>query len=197
MDWEALDLSKFDRAGRYKLLTGSVIPRPIAWVTTCMPDGRTNLAPFSQFIIISTEPGLLGFTVAIRDGDGKDTLRHVEREGQMVINSVPDGAGEIVQATSEVFPPDVSEVDLFRLDTVPSVSVKPPRLKQSAIQFECQLERLIPLGGSVLVVGKVSMMHIAVGLRNASNHIDHTAYRPLGRIGGRRYTRLTDIVDVR
>src|SRR3546814_973237 len=94
MDWEALDLSTLDRAGRYKLLTGSVIPRPIAWVTTQMPDGRTNLAPFSQFIIISTEPGLLGFTVSVRPGVGKDTLRHVEREQEMVINSAPEDAGD-------------------------------------------------------------------------------------------------------
>lgn len=196
MDWEALDLSSFDRAGRYKLLTGSVIPRPIAWVTTRMPDGRTNLAPFSQFIIISTEPGLLGFTVAVRPGEGKDTLRHIEREGEFVINSAPEYAGPLVQATSQDFPPDISEVEYFDVETIPSVSVKPPRLAQSAIQFECDLETRIPLGGSVLVVGRVKLMHIATGLRNASNHIDHRNYRPLGRIGGRRYTRLTDIQDV-
>jgi len=196
MDWEALDLSSFDRAGRYKLLTGSVIPRPIAWVTTRMPDGRANLAPFSQFIIISTEPGLLGFTVSMRPGPGKDTLRHIEREREFVINTAPDGAGDLVQATSEEFPPDVSEVERLNLETIPSLKVKPLRLAQSAIQFECELETLVPLGGSVLVVGCVTVMHIAVGLRNAANHIDHKTYTPLGRIGGRRYVRLTDIIDV-
>jgi flavin reductase (DIM6/NTAB) family NADH-FMN oxidoreductase RutF len=196
MEWEAVDLAQFGRADCYKLLTGSVIPRPIAWVTTRMPDGRTNLAPFSQFIIISSEPGLLGFSIGPRAGGPKDTLAHLEREGELVINTVPHDAPELIQETSNDFGPTVSEVEHFRLDTIPSVKVKPPRLAQSLIQFECRLERLIPLGTSTLVVAQVLLMHIAAGLRNASNHIDHLRYRPLGRIGGRRYVRLTEIVDV-
>lgn len=196
MDWEAVDLSTMDRTGRYKLLTGSVIPRPIAWVTTRMPDSRTNLAPFSQFIILSTEPGLLGFTVGKRAGVFKDTLRHLQRESEMVINTVPDRAAALVQASSDDFPPDVSEIDHFSIATVPSVIVKPPRLAQSLIQFECRVEQFVPVGSSVLVVGRVMLMHVANGLRNTQNHIDHELYRPLGRIGGRRYVRFDNVVDL-
>ena len=196
MSWEAVDLADLDRDGRYKLLTGSVIPRPIAWVTTRMPDGRTNLAPYSQFIIISTEPGLLGFSIGSRSAGDKDTLAHLKREGEMVINSTPEDCAELIQETSRDFGTGVSEVEELAIETVPSVKVRPPRLARSAIQFECGVEQLIPLGGSTLVVGQVLLMHIASGLRNNANHIDHTRFRPLGRIGGRRYTRLSEIIDV-
>jgi flavin reductase (DIM6/NTAB) family NADH-FMN oxidoreductase RutF len=196
MAWEAIDLTGLDRDGRYKLLTGSVIPRPIAWVTTRMPDGRTNLAPYSQFIIISADPGLLGFSIGSRSAGDKDTLAHLRREREMVINTTPESCAELIQETSRDFGADVSEIDHFGLETVASVKVKPPRLAQSAIQFECRVEQLIQLGGSVLVVGHVLLMHIASGLRDDANHIDHKLYRPLGRIGGRRYTRLTEIIDV-
>src|SRR5947209_20600835 len=100
MQWEAVDLAEFDRAGRYKLLTGSVIPRPIAWVTTAMPDGRTNLAPYSQFIIISADPGLLGFSIGSRQPTGKDTLAHLQRGREMVINTAPPDCAELIQETS-------------------------------------------------------------------------------------------------
>jgi flavin reductase (DIM6/NTAB) family NADH-FMN oxidoreductase RutF len=196
MSWEAVDLAEFDRAGRYKLLTGSVIPRPIAWVTTRMPDGRTNLAPYSQFIIISSDPGLLGFSIGTRSAGQKDTLVHLQREGEMVINSAPEACAEIIQESSRDFGPEASEVEHFDLEIVPSIKVKPPRLATSAIQFECRVETLIPLGGSTLVVGRVLLMHIAEGLRDKANHINHHLYRPLGRIGGRRYVRLSEIIDL-
>ena len=196
MRWESVDLADFDRAGRYKLLTGSVIPRPIAWVTTRMPDGRTNLAPYSQFIIISAEPGLLGFSIGNREGVPKDTLVHLRREGEMVINCAPEDCAEAIQKSSVELGPEASETEQLGLATVPSFKVKPPRLARSAIQFECGLEQLIPLGGSTLVVGRVLLMHIAAGLRNDSNQIDHGRYRPLGRIGGRRYVRLTEIIEL-
>ena len=97
MAWEAVDLAELNREGRYKLLTGSVIPRPIAWVTTRMPDGRTNLAPYSQFMIISADPGLLGFSIGSGTGRDKDTLGHLGREPEMVINSTPEDCAELVQ----------------------------------------------------------------------------------------------------
>jgi flavin reductase (DIM6/NTAB) family NADH-FMN oxidoreductase RutF len=196
MGWESVDLDSFDRAGRYKLLTGSVIPRPIAWVTTAMPDGRTNLAPYSQFIIISADPGLLGFSIGSRAPTAKDTLEHLRREREMVINTAPPDCAELIQDTSRDFALEVSETEHFDIETVPSVKVKPPRLARSAIQFECTVEQLIPLGGSVLVVGLVRLMHIAEGLRDSANHIDHRLYQPLSRIGGRRYARVGEIIDV-
>jgi flavin reductase (DIM6/NTAB) family NADH-FMN oxidoreductase RutF len=196
VNWEALDISKIDRAGRYKLLTGSVVPRPIAWVTTCMEDGRTNLAPFSQFVILSTDPGLIGFTIGVHDGARKDTLTHIEREREMVINSVHDSLSSLVQATSEAHSHDVSEVELFGIATLPSKEVRPPRLAISKIQFECRVTDLIPIGGSVLVVGAIVLMHIEQGLRNNSNHIDQEALGALARIGGRQYSSMKTILQV-
>lgn len=196
MSWESLDISRIDRAGRYKLLTGAVVPRPIAWVTTCMQDGRTNLAPFSQFIILSTDPGLIGFTIGVHDGIRKDTLVHIEREREMVVNSAHDSLPDLVQATSEQHPRDVSEVDLFGIETVPSQLVRPPRLAISKIHFECRVEDLIQIGGSVLVVGAVVLMHIERGLRNDSNHIDQRGLGALARIGGRQYSRMKTIVEI-
>jgi flavin reductase (DIM6/NTAB) family NADH-FMN oxidoreductase RutF len=196
MSWEAVDLSAIDHAARYKLLTGSIIPRPIAWVTTRMENDRTNLAPFSQFIILSTDPGLIGFTIGQWDGLTKDTLEHLQREKEMVVNSVPEHAADLVQATSRDFPHDVSEIDNFGIATISSVMVKPPRLAQSPIQFECQVDQFVPVGRSILVVGRVLLMHVATGLRDAQNHIDHKIYRPLGRIGGRRYVQFDKVIDL-
>lgn len=194
---EAIDLGTLTRADRYKLLTGAVVPRPIAFVTTVAPNGGINAAPFSQFVIVAVDPGLLGISIGPRPGGPKDTLKNIERTGEFVINMVPDGWAETVQRSSEDYPAHISEVELLGLATEPSVHVRPPRLAMSQVQFECRLERIVQFGSAPnhFVVGEVVLMHVAAGL-SVNCKIDARAYAPLARIGGRNYVRFGEIVSV-
>lgn len=195
--FDSVDLATLNRAERYKLLTGAVIPRPIAFVTTLGPNGTVNAAPFSQFVILAVDPGLLGISVGPRPATTKDTLVNITGTGEFVINMVPEGWEQVTQDASADHPADVSEVDLLGLDTLASTLVKPPRLAGSPIQFECKLDRILHFGDAPnsLVVGKVVAMHIRNGLAKDCK-IDPKAYSPIARIGGRNYVRLGDVVEV-
>lgn len=195
--FDSVDLATLNRAERYKLLTGAVIPRPIAFVTTLGPSGVVNAAPFSQFVILAVDPGLLGISIGPRPGSTKDTLVNIAATGEFVINTVPQGWEQITQDASEDHPSDVSEVDLLGLATLASTLVKPPRLAGAPIQFECRLDQILHFGDAPnsLVVGKVVAMHIRSGLAKDCK-IDSEAYAPIARIGGRNYVRLGDIVEV-
>src|ERR1700761_6279618 len=124
--FERLELQTLSRAQRYNILTGAVIPRPIAFVTSVGKHGVVNAAPFSQFVILAVDPGLLGFSIGPRTSDSgtKDTLVNVSETGEFVINMVPEGWEEIVQQASAEYPPHVSEVDVLRLNTIASTKVK-------------------------------------------------------------------------
>jgi flavin reductase (DIM6/NTAB) family NADH-FMN oxidoreductase RutF len=192
---DTIDLAQLTRAERYKILTGAVIPRPIAFVTTIGPNGGINAAPFSQFVIIAVDPGLLGISIGPRPAGPKDTLVNIKAAGEFVINMVPEGWAETVQQSSEEYPAEVSEVEELGLACVSSVRVRPPRLASSPVQFECRLERIVEVGSAPnhFVIGEVVMMHVARGL-SSDCKIDPKAYAPLARIGGRNYVRLGEII---
>jgi len=196
-DFDHFDLTLLTRAERYKILTGAVIPRPIAFVTSLSPNGVVNAAPFSQFVILAVDPGLLGFSVGPRpDGPHpKDTLANVSASREFVINMVPEGWEGVVQQASDDHPADVSEVDLLGFKTVASTRIETPRLLGSKIQFECVLEQIVNFGDAPnhLVVGRVVAMHVKSGLTQDCK-IDPKAYSPIARIGGRNYVRLGDVV---
>lgn len=196
--YDRLELDGLTRQERYKLLTGSVIPRPIAFVTTLNADGGINAAPFSQFIIIAADPGLLGFSI----GPGparcaKDTLVNVRRTGEFVINTVPEELAVAVQICADNEVPGENELDLAGLTTVPSEKVAPPRVAETLIQFECRLERIVELGNAPnsLVVGRIVLMHARHGLVD-DYRVDAAACRMLGRIGGRSYCRVREFIAV-
>jgi flavin reductase (DIM6/NTAB) family NADH-FMN oxidoreductase RutF len=194
-DYEAIDPTRFDYGQRYKLFTGSVIPRPIALVTTRHSLGHINAAPFSQFIIVAVEPGLLGFSVGARTQVEKDTLRNIRAHPQFVINTVSEQLAAETQLCAEEFPPEVSEVDEAGLTLIPSELVTVDRIAESKIQFECRLHSITPFGASHLVVGEVLRMHALKGLVSDSK-VDHAAFAALGRIAGRNYCRTGDIFGV-
>lgn len=195
--FESVDLSALSRANRYKLITGAVVPRPIAFVTTCGAKGNVNAAPFSQFVIVAVDPGLLGISVGPRDSGRKDTITNIETTGQFVINIVPDEWAEIVQLASQEHPADVSEVELLGLETIPSFHVTPPRLAASNIQFECRVHRICEFGDAPnhFVVGAVVAMHVREGLARDFK-IDPHAHTPLARIGGRNYVKMGKVISV-
>lgn len=195
--FDHIDLDALSRADRYKILTGAVIPRPIAFVTTLGPGGLVNAAPFSQFVILAVDPGLLAFSIGPKPGGPKDTLTNVKALPEFVINTVPEGWEEIVQAASEELAPEVSEVEKLGLKTLASTRVRPPRLAGSKVQFECRLEQILQFGDAPnhFVIGRVVAMHVESGLAKDSK-IDPKGYSPIARIGGRNYVRLGEVVKV-
>lgn len=194
--FDVIDPSKFDHESRYKFLSATVVPRPIALVTSIGSNGVLNAAPFSQFIIISATPGLLGIVVGRYNNGEKDTLRNIKETGEYVINTTSENMADQVQLCAHPFPPDVSEVKEAGFTTLDSLMIAPPRIAEAPVHFECRLHRLVEFGDSraTLVVGEVVLAHTREGL--ASGHrVDHKLLKPLGRIAGRQYCKTDTVID--
>lgn len=140
----------------YKLLTASIVPRPIAWVSSTSEDGVDNLAPHSFFTVACVSPPIVQFTSVGR----KDSLRNIEATGEFVVNVTPEPLFEQVNATGTNYPGDHSEFDALGIEREPSRLVGPPRVQDSPVALECKLHSTIHLGDSWLVLGRV--VHAAV-----------------------------------
>lgn len=181
----------------YRLMTGMIVPRPIAWVTTQSSAGTVNLAPFSAFTFLSTKPPIIGISITRRAGALKDTARNIEETGEFVVNIADDTFLDALHASSAEYPPDVSEPEVLGLTLVPSRSVAAPRLADVPAAMECRLERTIEFGdlGARLCAGAVLHFYVRDSLlvdgKIATQHL-----RPLGRVAGPRYARLGEIIEV-
>ncbi len=196
-----LDFSTLDAGERYKVLTGTIVPRPIAWVTTVSREGVRNAAPFSFFNAMGKEPPLLAIGIqGNADGSLKDTARNIQSTGEFVVNLVPEDAAEAMSLTSIAAPPEVDEIALAKLQTIASRTVRPPRLAVSPVAFECRLHTPLAFAsGQFVVIGEVLHVHIAdaVVLDAERHHIDTQAWRPLGRMQGRSgYVRTCDSFEI-
>lgn len=187
----------------YKLFIGSVVPRPIAWVSTINADGDPNLAPFSFFTVAGSNPPHVIFCPMIRSTDlsTKDTLNNIRATGEFVVNIVTEELGNAMNLTATELPADVSEFAYARLETTPSVIVKPPRVAKSPVHFECKLAQIVDLGdgspgsGSV-VIGRVVHLHVDDEVLIGEDKIDLEKLRPIGRLAGNSYTRVTDLFEL-
>jgi flavin reductase (DIM6/NTAB) family NADH-FMN oxidoreductase RutF len=172
----------------YKLLTGSVVPRPIAWVSTISEDGVHNLAPFSFFTVASRQPPMLcisiGPGVGEREGTEKDTLVNIRSSKEFVINIVSTPLGNEMQKSSENLPEKINEFDEAGLSAIKSDLVKPMRVKESPINIECKLEQIIPLGSDNLIIGRVVNYHIRDEFYLGNYKVDLEKLQPLGRLAG-------------
>jgi len=196
-----VDAKSAPAADVYKLLIGAIVPRPIAFVSTVNAQGAFNLAPFSFFTAISANPPVICFSPMIRGRDGarKDTLRNIEGTPEFVVNIVSEDFAAQMNECSAEFPPEVDEFAVSGLTPVPSDLVKPPRVAESRVNMECRLMQIVnvsakPLGGS-LVIGEVLRFHVADEIIQNSR-IDPDLLRPIGRMGGPSYTRVTDRFDL-
>ncbi|WP_257347470.1 flavin reductase family protein [Pseudalkalibacillus decolorationis] len=172
----------------YKLLTGSVVPRPIAWVSTISEEGKLNLAPFSFFTVVSRKPPMLSITigpgVGERLGTEKDTLVNIRSQKEFVINVVSTPLGNPMQKSSENLPSDVNEFEAADLTPIASEVVKPKRVKEAPIHMECKLHQVIPLGSDHLVIGEMVRYHIHEDYYLGNYKVDLEKLRPLGRLAG-------------
>jgi len=193
-----IDPASIDVASRYKLLIGAVVPRPIAFVSSCSPTGALNLAPFSFFNAVSSTPMCVMFGPANNsDGSEKDTLRNAALPaeggtGEFVVNLAVESYIRNVAVAAEPLPADESEFDLVKLTPAPSTVVAPPRVEASPVAFECRTMQVIrlqpgsPAGGN-LVLGEVVHIHVRDDLINERMHIDPERLAAVGRMGGRSY----------
>lgn len=197
--YDTIDLMAFGEESRYKFLMGSVVPRPIALVTSLSASGILNAAPFSQFVVISVSPPLLGIVAHEGPHGYKDTLRNILDSGEYVINTVTEAMAHQVQECAHAYPADVSEVEKVGFHTRAALTVAPARITESPIQFECKLHKTVDFGDSefktFLIVGEVMMAHCADGIV-AGHRVDHQMLKPLGRIAGRSYCKTGETIDV-
>jgi flavin reductase (DIM6/NTAB) family NADH-FMN oxidoreductase RutF len=186
----------------YKILIGSVVPRPIAWVSTLSSGGVANLAPFSFFNVVSSNPPMLAFSVGLKwdaadaaRGIPKDTLLNVRDNGEFVVNIVSRGVAELMNQTSAEYPANVSEFDAVGLTRIPSQMVRPPRVGESLIQMECRLHQIIEFGTNPgagnLVIGEILCFHIDDSVYR-NGHIAIDVLQPVGRLAGSSYINSSD-----
>jgi len=182
----------------YKLLTGVVVPRPIAWVTTIAPNGGINLAPFSTFTFVSPKPPMLAFSVGQRGGVYKDTARNILLNEDYVVHIADRPLIGAVHESAVEHPPEVSEVELQNLSTEPSLHVRPPRIVAAPIAMECRLRQCLEFGEtrSRLIVGEIVAFHFRDGLKQGGK-IDTKVLDPIGRLAGPNYATLGEIVAMR
>src|SRR5690606_23488374 len=194
------DLERLAATDVYKLLTATIVPRPIAWVVTCSPDGQLNAAPFSFFNMFSAEPPLVAIGIGSRDGFPKDTARNINLTGQFVVNLVTVNSMHQMNVTAIDFGPDVSEVQVAELETLPSARVGPPRLAASPVHLECERMVSLEVGlGRTIVIGRVLVVHVndEAVLDAGRCHIDTPALGLVGRMHGAGwYARTTDLVQM-
>jgi len=195
-------LRRFDPAEQpsaeiYKLMTGAIVPRPIAFVSTIDADGIANLAPFSYFTACSSNPPVVCFCTAVRTDPRpyKDTLGNIRATGEFVVNIVSEEVAEKMNLTAAEVPPEVDEFSLSGLTPLASELVRPPRVAESHVHMECRLRQELVISdrpnGGILVFGDVVRFHVDESVLNG-NRIDPGLLRAVGRMGGPTYTRTRD-----
>ena len=176
----------------YKLLTNLVVPRPIAWVTSQNPQGVVNLAPFSFFNAVGSDPLFLLISVGRNDdGSMKDTANNISASGEFVVNMVTEDVLAAMNISAADFPPDESELMAAGLSMAKSSRVAVPRVAQSQASMECKLHSQQALGAYTIFIGEVVMFHVADHLMGERMHVN--GFAPIGRLGSPSfYCRTTD-----
>lgn len=191
-----IDPALHSGADNYKLITNLVVPRPIAWVTSQSPGGVINLAPFSFFNAVGSDPLYVIISIGRNAHDEpKDTAKNIQTSGEFVVNLVTEGLFGAMNISAADFPPDESELAAAQLHSAASVHIKTPRVAEAQASLECKLYSAQPLGANTLIIGEVVMFHVADQLMGARMHVNNFA--PIGRLGSPSvYCRTTDRFDI-
>ena len=186
----------------YGLLLNSVAPRPIAWVSTMSASGQLNLAPFSFFNTVCVDPPLLAFAPGLRRpkqaeanrGEAKDTLRNIRETQEFVVNIVTYELAEAMNLTSGEYDASVNEFELAKVTPEASTVVRPPRVAESPVSFECRRYQILDFSSeptsSSLVIGRIVSIHVK-DEHLKEGKLDRNSLDLIGRMGGMQYTRTT------
>lgn len=192
-----LDFTALRPREAYSWMVSTILPRPVAWVSTISAEGRTNLAPFSFFQGVTANPPTLMFVpVNTRDGTKKDTVRNIEAVPEFVVNLVSFALAEQMNQTAAGLPYGESEFEAFGIASAPSEKVRPPRVAAAPVAFECTLDRILTLGDGPLaanvIFGRIQRAHVADAVLGADGRPDPALLDLIGRLGGDAYTRTTE-----
>lgn len=196
----SIDPTKNTERENYKLLIGSIIPRPVAFVTSMSKDGVLNGAPFSYFNIVSSNPPMVSVSIQRSGGKQKDTARNILETKEFVIHIVDDLNVDTINQTAASLPPDQSEIQLAGLTPVPSTKISVPGIKEAKVRFECQLEHSIELGGADspgcdLLIGRVVQYHIDESIYE-DGRIDPVRFGAVSRLAGTNYAKIGEIFSI-
>jgi flavin reductase (DIM6/NTAB) family NADH-FMN oxidoreductase RutF len=196
------DPNQLEPSAVYKLMTGSIIPRPIGWIATVSEDGINNLAPFSYFNAVGEDPPHVMFSVNRANHTNKDTLNNVLATKQFVVNMVTESTVEQMNTTAQAVPATVDEFELAGVTPIPSEKVKPMRVKESPVQFECELVHHYFLedhknGGSCIIIGRIVMMHFDDNVLLDNYKINLEKYKPVARLAGSNYAKLGELFSIK
>jgi len=191
------DMESLPAHKAYKLLTATVVPRPIAWVTTRSAGGIVNAAAFSFFNVMGNDPPILALGLLHRpEGGNKDTADNIIATGEFVVNLVPEPLAAAMNTTSASVPPEVNELELANLKEIASLKVAAPRIEGSPVSFECRTFRILETGPrQTIVLGQVLATHIEdrFVLDADRCHLDTSAFQLIARMhGSSKYSRTTN-----
>lgn len=184
----------------YKFLIGSIIPRPIAFVTTMSKDGVLNGAPFSYFNIVSSNPPMISLSIQRSNGKMKDTARNILESKEFVIHIVDEQNVEKINQTAPSLPSEQSEVEEAGLTPVQSKRISVQGVKESKIRMECILEQSLELGGTDtpgcdMVIGRVVQFHTEDGIYD-KGRIDPWGLAAISRLAGQSYAKIGEIFEI-
>ena len=196
------DIQNTESSALYKLLTGTVIPRPIAWVATIDENGIDNLAPFSFFNVVSDDPPHIMFSTVRTGNKNKDTLNNILANQQFVVNLVTEDVVAQMNSTSQSVAPNINEFELANVTPLDSIFIKPKRVKESLVQFECEMVHHYFIekhqnGGACIIIGKIITMHIDDSILMDNHKIDLEKYKPVARLAGSNYSKLGKIFSIK
>lgn len=197
----SIDPNDLQERENYKFLIGSIIPRPIAFVTSVNEDGVVNGAPFSFFNVVSSNPPMISVSVQRKKGQMKDTSRNIAANGEFVVHVVSEEFVRAINETAANLPPDESEIERAGLTLVSSDVVSVPGVQEAKVRFECTLEQKLTLGGDEngpgcdLLIGRVRKYHIEEDLYK-EGYIDKDQLRAMSRLAGNDYATIGDVVTI-
>ena len=185
--------------GFNRVLTGVIVPRPIAFVSSVSTDGIVNLAPFSFFNAMAYDPATIVLGISRSAGwKEKDTLANIEATSEFVVNVVVDDIAEAMNSTAAEFPADVDEFEVGGLTAAPSEMVRAPRVAESPVNMECRLNQVVAVGDGTkhaIVIGEIVLMHIRDDIING-HRINHQRLKPVGRLAGNMYCNTHDVYEM-
>ena len=193
-----IDITGAQLPQAYKILSGLIVPRPIALITTMNQAGQVNAAPFSYFNLFGSSPPLVVVSPGNReDGAPKDTAANIIANGEFVVHLVDEKMGVAMNVTADDLPHGENELHAAGLTEVPSQKVTPPRIKEAPVAMECEVHDIVEVGSNRLVIGLVKWVSVRDGILDENFSVIDGSFQPIARMhGGGWYTRTQDLFEI-